>query len=126
MTSLKRGLSVEDQALVDRLSKLKTEIKDVKQTPSQQEIEDRLAKLKGISPDVYRKPAVFTTYSNPNVDPVTQLLNQVTEETAIDSQSDHPVEMDQTPSHVRNLHLLRHINLPEIDCNSFKCRMKMR
>jgi len=99
LTSLKRGLSVEDQALVDRLSKLKTEIKDVKQTPSQQEIEDRLAKLKGISPDVYRKPAVFTTYSNSNVDPVTQLLNQVTEETAIDSQSDHPVEMDQTPSH---------------------------
>jgi len=88
---------MEDQALVDRLSKLKTETKDLKQIPSQQEIEDRLAKLKGISPDVYRKPAVFTTPSNPNVDPVTQLLNQVAEESAIDSQSACAIDFNQTP-----------------------------
>merc|ERR1711973_436235 len=100
-TSLKRGLSLEDQALVDRLSKLKAETINRRDIPSQHEIEDRLAKLKGISPDVYRKPPVFIKPSNPNIDPVTQLLNQVAEESAIDLQSDHPQELYQyqKPSH---------------------------
>ena len=89
LTSLKRGLSLEDQALVDRLSKLKTDVKAIKEIPSQREIEERLARLKGISPEVYKKnPLVTATSLNPNIDPVTQLLNQVAEESAIDLQSD--------------------------------------
>ena len=115
---------MEDQALVDRLSKLKTETKDLKQIPSQQEIEDRLAKLKGISPDVYRKPAVFTTPSNPNVDPVTQLLNQVAEESAIDSQSACAIDFNQTPPNVNSQHSQKLVN--QLECHLFACRVKMK
>ena len=60
MTNLKKGLSFEDQQLVNRLSKLKSEIREMKgDIPSQSEIEERLAKLKGIDPEVYRKPAAI-------------------------------------------------------------------
>ncbi len=88
MTNLKRGLSVEDQELVNRLSKLKSEIRDMKgNIPSQSEIEERLAKLKGIDPQVYKKPAVFSKPKS-NVDEATDLINQMREEVAIDRQSD--------------------------------------
>ena len=87
MSNLKRGLSSEDQELVNRLSKLKNEIREMKgAVPSQTEIEERLAKLKGIDPQVYRKPAVFTK-SKSNVDEATDLVNQMREEVAIDRQS---------------------------------------
>ncbi|KAK4010191.1 abscission/NoCut checkpoint regulator [Daphnia magna] len=95
MTNLKRGLSVEDQQLVDRLSKLKHEIREMKQDiPSQSEIEERLAKLKGIDPEVYRKPpAILVKPKTNNVDDATALINQIKEEVAIDRQFDVPSEI---------------------------------
>lgn len=114
MGNLKRGLSMEDQALVDRLQKLKSdkgtlkvvppseaeiaerlqklrkERKELIPIPSQEEIEDRLARLKGINPDVYRRPLNLvsaTKQSQPNVDAVTALLGQVAEEVAIENQA---------------------------------------
>ena len=92
MTNLKRGLSTEDQELVNRLSKLKSEIREMRNIPSQSEIEERLAKLKGIDPQVYQqKPATVFTQPRSNVDSATDLINQVREEIAIDRQSDSPV-----------------------------------
>jgi len=63
-------MSVEDQQLVNRLSKLKSEIREMKgDIPSQSEIEERLAKLKGIDPEVYRKPAaIYVKPKTNNVD----------------------------------------------------------
>lgn len=105
---------MEDQALVDRLQKLKSdkgtlkvvppseaeiaerlqklrkERKELIPIPSQEEIEDRLARLKGINPDVYRRPLNLvsaTKQSQPNVDAVTALLGQVAEEVAIENQA---------------------------------------
>lgn len=94
MANLKRGLSVEDQELVNRLSKLKNEIREMKSVPTQNEIEERLARLKGIDPQVYRQPAVFTKPKS-NVDEATDLVNQMKEEVAIDRQSD--IEFSSTP-----------------------------
>ena len=111
--NLKRGLSAEDQELVDRLQKLKKEVKEIKvqppsqheieerflklknevkelkQIPSQDEIEERLARLKGIDPAVYKKPYVFVQPRS-DVDSVTALIDQISEEVAIDHQSDLP------------------------------------
>ncbi|XP_046457257.1 abscission/NoCut checkpoint regulator-like isoform X1 [Daphnia pulex] len=97
MTNLKKGLSFEDQQLVNRLSKLKSEIREMKgDIPSQSEIEERLAKLKGIDPEVYRKPAaIYVKPKTNNVDDATDLINQIREEVAIDRQSDLP---SATPS----------------------------
>ncbi|XP_046646110.1 abscission/NoCut checkpoint regulator-like isoform X2 [Daphnia pulicaria] len=98
MTNLKKGLSFEDQQLVNRLSKLKSEIREMKgDIPSQSEIEERLAKLKGIDPEVYRKPAaIYVKPKTNNVDDATDLINQIREEVAIDRQSDLP---SVTPAH---------------------------
>lgn len=98
MTNLKKGLSFEDQQLVNRLSKLKSEIREMKgDIPSQSEIEERLAKLKGIDPEVYRKPAaIYVKPKTNNVDEATDLINQIREEVAIDRQSDLP---SATPAH---------------------------
>jgi len=98
MANLKKGLSFEDQQLVNRLSKLKSEIREMKgDIPSQSEIEERLAKLKGIDPEVYRKPAaIYVKPKTSNVDEATDLINQIREEVAIDRQSDLPSE---TPAH---------------------------
>lgn len=88
MADLKRGLSVEDQELVKRLSKLKSEIREMKSVPSEMEIEERLAKLKGVDPQVYRKPVVLVKPNTGGVDEVTHLLNQVRDEVSIDTQMD--------------------------------------
>lgn len=112
LDNLKRGLSVEDQELVNRLSKLKSEIREIKSVPSQSEIEERLARLKGIDPQVYRKPAVFTKPKS-NVDEATDLVNQMKEEVAIDRQSDledpsTPMQLDQVTHHLHMKQLDRH------------------
>ena len=108
VSQLKRGLSSEDQELVNRLSKLKSEIREMKNVPSQDEIEERLAKLKsetremreipsqdeieerlarlrGVDPATYKaKPAFIPIQTRSNVDSATDLINQVKEEVAID------------------------------------------
>lgn len=48
--NLRRGLSVEDEALVNRLNKLKAERKNMNNIPSESEMAERLAKLKGMNP----------------------------------------------------------------------------
>ena len=83
-------MSAEDQELVNRLSKLKSEIREMRNVPSQNEIEERLARLKGIDPQVYKKPAVFNQQPRSNVDSATDLINQVREEISIDNQLDLP------------------------------------
>ena len=91
---MKRGLSTKDQELVDRLSKLRNATREMRNIPSQDEIETRLAKLKGIDPDVYKKPIVFSQPKKSNVDSVTDLLNQMVEENEIDLQSGvHPASV---------------------------------
>ena len=90
LSNLKRGMSAEDQELVNRLSKLKSEIREMRNVPSQNEIEERLARLKGIDPEVYKKPAVFNQQPRSNVDSATDLINQVREEISIDNQLDLP------------------------------------
>lgn len=60
MTSLRRGLSVDDQKIVDRLEKLKRERKEKENVPSDTEIANRLSKLKGES-------SVVTTSSHHTV-----------------------------------------------------------
>jgi len=45
--NLKRGLSKDDQKIVDRLSQLQAERKGVKSVPSEAEVRERLARLKG-------------------------------------------------------------------------------
>ena len=106
--NLKRGLSAEDQTLVDRLERLKKETGAVitpapsqgeieerlhklraREIPSQEEIEERLASLKGIDVQVLRKPHTFVQQvRQPNVDSATALINQMVEEVAIDQQTD--------------------------------------
>ena len=111
MVNLKRGMSIEDQQLVNRLSKLKSEIREMKgDIPSQSEIEERLAKLKGIDPEVYRKPAaLYVKPKTNNVDDATDLINQIREEVAIDRQSDLPSETPAIQSEQVKLYLLLNI-----------------
>lgn len=59
----------------------------MKSIPTQDEIEERLAKLKGIDPQVYKKPTVFSKPKS-NVDEATDLINQMSEEVAIDGKTD--------------------------------------
>jgi len=47
MTSLRKGLSVDDQKIVDRLEKLKRERREKENVPSDTQIAERLSKLKG-------------------------------------------------------------------------------
>ena len=49
MSQLKRGLSQEDQAIADRLEKLKKERKASMNIPSESEMQQRLMKLKGMN-----------------------------------------------------------------------------
>lgn len=100
LANLKRGLSAEDQELVDRLAKLRSEVRDIKGVPSQDEIEERLAKLKGLDPKVYKQPAFSPAVAKLAVDSATDLLNQMSEEVAIDSQSDLPKESTVPPTQV--------------------------
>lgn len=117
MTNLKRGLSSEDQQLVNRLSKLKHDIREMKQDiPTQTEIEDRLAKLKGVDPQVFRKPpAIFVKPKTNDVDDATELINQIREEVAIDRQSDVPPEI---PVFQPNEVLLHNV----VFCITFSCQ----
>ncbi len=48
MDRLRKGLSVEDQKIVDRLEQLHRDRKASEQMPSDKEMADRLAKLKGV------------------------------------------------------------------------------
>lgn len=108
MADLKRGLSVEDQELVNRLSKLKSDIREMKSVPTQEEIEERLAKLKDIDPQVYRKPAIFSKPKT-GVDEATELINQMREEVSIDRQSDlPPFTPDQQSTQVLLFHFKSH------------------
>merc|ERR1719383_1278110 len=54
---LKRGLSVEDQAIANRLEKLKQDRKRSMELPSEDEMSERLAKLKGVPPPAPRSAA---------------------------------------------------------------------
>jgi len=49
MKNLRRGMSSDDQKLVDRLEKLHRERKELTNLPSEQEVRNRLEKLKGFS-----------------------------------------------------------------------------
>jgi len=48
IANLRRGLSQDDQAIVDRLEKLKKERKEKEQATTDSEVAERLAKLKGV------------------------------------------------------------------------------
>jgi len=50
MASLRRGLSTDDQKILDRLQKLQKERKEKDRAPSDSELKDRLDKLKMLSP----------------------------------------------------------------------------
>jgi len=50
IANLRRGLSQDDQAIVDRLEKLKKERKEKEQATTDTDVAERLAKLKGVKP----------------------------------------------------------------------------
>lgn len=119
VSKLKRGLSSEDQELVNRLAKLKNETRrmrnvpsqdeieeqlaklkeetrEMKRIPTQDEIEERLAKLRGVDPSVYKTKLILSSQPKSNVDAATDLVNQMKEEVAIDKGMD--IEPDEAES----------------------------
>jgi hypothetical protein len=100
MTSLRKGLSMDDQKIVDRLEKLKRERKEKENVPSDSEIADRLSKLKGevstITPATSGAPGTSFYQPPDNRKPQEQsrdLLAAVQNEVELDSKQVTP-EMD--------------------------------
>jgi len=85
MVSLKRGMSHDDQKIVERLEQLHRERKELKPIPSDQEVRDRLQRLKG----TVSTPATRGTYQAPdkrsNLEKSHDLLAAVSAEVELDS-----------------------------------------
>ncbi|XP_029349442.1 abscission/NoCut checkpoint regulator isoform X3 [Echeneis naucrates] len=84
-----KALSKEDQAIAERLQKLKEETTPTpsRPVPSAEEMEDRLAALRGLPPPSKAPPAVHCPPDNrTQTEQANDLLSQMTEEVAIDDQ----------------------------------------
>jgi len=95
MTSLRRGLSQDDQKIVDRLESLQRERKKLNETPSESQIRDRLTKLKGAPslPEREQGSGSGTEFYKPpdtrsDVDKTRSLLEGIQKEVELDGQ--HP------------------------------------
>jgi len=96
MASLRRGLSTDDQKILDRLQKLQKERKEKDRAPSDSELKDRLDKLKDVKPGSLPQSSNFGTafYKPPDnrseEEQTRRLLEGVTKEAEIDASQPTP------------------------------------
>lgn len=97
MSKLKRGLSVEDRAIAERLEKLKKDRKASMDIPSEAEMADRLAKLKGTTPGSTKMTANderalkgIQTDRRSDIERSDDLIKAMSAEVAIDGQRQRP------------------------------------
>lgn len=96
MASLRRGLSTDDQKILDRLQKLQKERKEKDNAPSDSDLKDRLDKLKDIKPSSRPQPpnsgtAFYKPPDNRSEEEQTRrLMEGVTREVEIDASQPTP------------------------------------